>query len=450
MQQSHEPQNEGGEATSIPLVRRARAVAVDGVRSLALALVTAWAEPAGTRRTRTVRLPFRGPVEVELVVIGDLLLAVVLWGSSAASLQELNWEAGSPYSIGFTLLLAALSTAPLLLRWRWPLAAWRSALIGLLVAAVALQPLLAFPIELRGMVVYALCLYTVGLRTRREVALGAWLASMVAVVGIELLLVDAPFSTGRVALAGAVVAVPVLFGDNLRERREVRAQMADEKRRSEQERAARAVLEERSRIARELHDVVAHHMSVIAIQAEAAPMRGSPLPPDAKSDFAEIRQTALQALTETRRILGVLRQDDAQPDPNPQPGIDRLLDLTDSAASAGLDVTVSVEGHRRSIPAGVGVSVYRIVQEALSNVMRHAPRAAVAVEVTHTADPSGVSVRIENAPSPHQAARMPIDGAGHGLMGMRERAAMLGGDLTAEATDRGGFLVTAFFPLDDS
>jgi signal transduction histidine kinase len=214
-----------------------------------------------------------------------------------------------------------------------------------------------------------------------------------------------------------------------------------------EERSRRTVLEERTRIARELHDVVAHHMSVIAIQAEAAPYR-VPDPPDALvTSFAAIRENAVQALSELRRVLGVLRADGLEEsDPEqPQPTLARLDELVSNACAAGLAVDTTVTGVPQPLPHGVELSAFRILQEALSNAMRHAPGSHVLVEVAYVL--GGVGLRVMNGPP----GAPPVEGkpgTGHGVLGMRERASMLRGALEAGPTPDGGYQVTAFLPTD--
>jgi signal transduction histidine kinase len=240
-------------------------------------------------------------------------------------------------------------------------------------------------------------------------------------------------------------AVVLLAAGALAGRRETQRQLAAQQRISDTERTRRALLEERTRIARELHDVVAHHMSVIAIQAEAAPYRVPDPPEELARSFATIRTTATEGIRELRRVVGVLRAEGADDDPGPQPSLERLDELVASLEGAGLQVTVEVNGTPRSLPAGVELSAYRIVQEALSNAVRHAPGSQVRVELGYR--PAGLALRVVNGPA--RSAPLPSPGAGHGVLGMEERAAMLGGELTAEPRPEGGFAVTAFLPLPD-
>jgi signal transduction histidine kinase len=198
-------------------------------------------------------------------------------------------------------------------------------------------------------------------------------------------------------------------------------------------------------------------MSVIAIQAEAAPYKTADPPKELVESFAEIRTSALSGLNELRRVLGVLRSE--RPDISPQPGLHDLAGLLDSARSGGVTVTTSVSGTPRPIPEGVDLSAYRIVQEALSNAMRHAPGAAVQVHLHYGEAALVIEVR-NDASTPGNpagpAAREEPDkagrgyGSGQGIIGMRERATMLGGHLEARPTADGEFLVTAALPLGGS
>jgi signal transduction histidine kinase len=229
-----------------------------------------------------------------------------------------------------------------------------------------------------------------------------------------------------------------------------------ERRLVEQERrhsGERALFEERQRIARELHDVVAHHMSVIAIQAEAAPYKTADPPPELVESFAGIRTSALTGLAELRRVLGVLRTD--RPDTGPQPSLADLGALLDSARGGGLTVTAATSGDPAGVPEGVDLSAYRILQEALSNAMRHAPGSQVEVSVTYRAGHLELDIRNDAGRGNHadraretgESDRMDKVGSGHGLIGMRERAAMLGGTLNASPTRDGGFRIFAILPL---
>jgi len=232
---------------------------------------------------------------------------------------------------------------------------------------------------------------------------------------------------------------------SLRAMLDARHRLAEQRQVSAAERASRELLEERARIARELHDVVAHHMSVIAIQAEAAPYRVADPPAELARSFQAIRASAVAALTELRRVLGLLRAGADEPDgAGPQPTLAGLDDLVANGRGAGLAVRTTVSGPPRGLPPGLELSAYRIVQEALSNAMRHAPGAEVRIDIRYR--PESLTVDVANGPPRAPAAADPTGRVGHGLLGMRERAAMLGGAFTAGPRPDGGFGVTATLP----
>ncbi|MEU8432351.1 sensor histidine kinase [Streptomyces sp. NPDC029216] len=238
-----------------------------------------------------------------------------------------------------------------------------------------------------------------------------------------------------------------LLGYALRATRLARSQLVAQESLTEEERARRTLLEERSRIARELHDVVAHHMSVISIQAQVAPHLVENPSEELKENLAGIRENALEALTELRRVLGVLRSE--QPDDpanphHPQPTLAELDGLVDNVRGAGLEVTTEVAGVRRPLTPGVELTAYRIVQEALSNCLRHAPGSRVEVGIAY--GPRELHLCVANS-APTRSAP-PSPGAGHGLLGMRERAGMLGGELAAGPRPDGGYEVSAVLPMD--
>ena len=266
-------------------------------------------------------------------------------------------------------------------------------------------------------------------------------AAAVTVVGAGFL------EPGSVPEAVFLAVSPLLIGAVVRQRRSGERQLAEQELRHSGE---RALLEERQRIARELHDVVAHHMSVIAIQAEAAPYKTADPPPELVESFVDIRASALAGLSELRRVLGVLRT--GGQDTAPQPGLSELDALLDSARSGGVSVTVTRSGNPVTLPEGVDLSAYRIVQEALSNAMRHAPGShvqlhlayrpdALALEICNDAALKAVPVLVSSGD------RAAAGGGGHGLVGMRERTTMLGGSLDAGPTADGGFRVAAVLPV---
>ena len=207
-----------------------------------------------------------------------------------------------------------------------------------------------------------------------------------------------------------------------------------------QRQAEQATAAERARIARELHDIVAHHLSVIVLQAAGARASGKP----AGAPLEKIENSARQALAETRRLLGVLRDPDEETGLAPQPGIGDLDALAASVRAAGLPVNLVIDGDRAALPAAVDVSVYRIVQEALTNVLKHAGPARADVAIGCADDTVTIEVTDNGTGEPG-----PDPAGGHGLAGMRERAAVFGGELAAGPRPGGGFAVRARLPLGD-
>jgi signal transduction histidine kinase len=249
------------------------------------------------------------------------------------------------------------------------------------------------------------------------------------------------------AAATIVFTAVVIAVDNIGSRLRAQHALAVQTERAEDERARRAVLEERTRIARELHDVVAHHLSLIAVRAETAPYRLPGLPEPAQAEFGSLSEVAREALAEMRRLLGVLRHDQP-PDLAPQPELADLPSLVDTARQAGLSVEFSAAAALGHVPSDVGVCAYRIVQESLSNASQHAPGAAVTVSVGH--DCGAVLLRVANGPGGSAGPPVNGHGPGHGLTGMRERVALLGGSLSAGPAPDGGFVVSAVLPFGDT
>ncbi|WP_406278518.1 histidine kinase [Streptomyces sp. NBC_00191] len=342
----------------------------------------------------------------------------------------------SPRPVG--MVHAAL----LVLALRWPVPAWWLSLVMLPVFSLH-QPFSAY--EGWAWAVHAGLLFLIALRNPLRVMVETVLLSTVLLLGLQVLGGGiGPWRFVVIVLVMFALAVAAAIG--VRRTREVRTRLAEQESAIVQERARRTVLEERARIARELHDVVAHHMSVISIQADAAPYRVADPPKELVTALADIRAGALEGLVELRHLLGVLRSED-HPDSNapeaPQPTLERLDGLLAGVRTAGLDVTVVISAARRPLPEGVELSAFRIVQEALSNTLRHAPGATARVELTYSQD--ALHLRILNSPGLQTA--QPSPGAGHGVLGMRERAAMLGGELSAGPTPHGGYEVTALLPV---
>jgi signal transduction histidine kinase len=296
-----------------------------------------------------------------------------------------------------------------------------------------------------GIIAQALVLLLLALRVRPRAALAALAISFLA--GLACLSYADPRHEDNLGPTTLVLTAVTVIGVALRGRRVARTQLIEQEVVAGEERARRTLLEERNRIARELHDVVAHHMSVVSIQAQVARHLVENPSDELKENLAGIRENAVEALTELRRVLGVLRSEDPLPDGAryaPQPTLDRLDELVGNVRGAGLAVTVETTGEPRPLPPGVELSAFRIVQEALSNVLRHAPSARARVEIGYR--PDGLTLRVANT-APDRPAP-PARGPGHGLLGMRERVAMLGGELAAGPVPGSGYEVTAVLPAE--
>jgi signal transduction histidine kinase len=239
-----------------------------------------------------------------------------------------------------------------------------------------------------------------------------------------------------------VVVAAAALGDSRRQRGEALAERDETRQAMSDTLQDQAAMEERARIARDLHDVVAHHVSAIAVEAESARVTTEDLSDEGRAHFESIGQTARDALTEMRRLLGVLREDaSADAVRDPQPSLTQVNDLVETARAAGSPVTLTLEGAVVPLPTGVDLCAYRILQEALTNVRRHAPGAAVEVELEY--QPEALRLRVRD----HGPGAASEDPDGHGLLGMRERAIMVGGTLTAGPAEGGGFVVDAVLPI---
>jgi signal transduction histidine kinase len=343
------------------------------------------------------------------------------------------------------LVLAVPVVVPLPLAARYPMLAWRIGWLALLVTPLVPAHWWGGWPWGPGQILALLGAFGLaGIRQRRPELW--WMWALTLIPWWLWLAADVPNLDGPAA-ATIVFAAVAIAVDSLGSRLEARHALAVQTERAEEEQARRAVLEERTRIARELHDVVAHHMSLIAVRAETAPYRLPGLPEAAQAEFGSLSAAAREALTEMRRLLGVLRHD--QPVAlAPQPQLADLPALVDSARKAGLSIDLSVPVSLRQVPSGVGVCAYRIVQESLANASQHAPGAAVTVSVDH--DAGSVLLRVANGPGGEAGPSRGERGPGYGLTGMRERVALLGGSLSAAPAPDGGFVVSAVLPLGET
>jgi signal transduction histidine kinase len=358
---------------------------------------------------------------------------------------------------GLCLFLLAISTLPLVVRRRWPVTVFAVAWVALVAYSVIVYPG-AGPITGSMFSLYAVAAHA---RSRR-MAFYTLVVALGTALALPLVVPEKTSWSGTVGLYALLIAGWVL-GDNMRVRRANVAAVEERAARLERERDAeahRAVLQERARIARELHDVVAHSMSVMVVQAGAARRTLGRSPERATEALLQIERTGRGAMVEMRRLVGVLRDgaDDYSIAPDepaarqPQPGIGQVPTLIRRCREAGLDVDLTVDGTRRPLPSGVELVVYRVVQEALTNTMKHAGPAHADVILRYD-DDSVVLVVCDDgrgaAAAAAAAATADDEGSspGHGLTGMRERVALYGGDLNVGPRVGGGFEVRAELPL---
>jgi signal transduction histidine kinase len=332
--------------------------------------------------------------------------------------------------MGTAVLLGLWATVPVAFLPAHPVAATLAVTIANTVLIGGSEPPFA-----ASVLAELIALFWLGRSRSRKIALPFLLPFVVFALGKP-----DPAST----LLLVLMAAAVLVGAAVRDRGDAAAS-AEASRATADTLLEHAARGERARIARELHDVVAHHISMIAIQAETARLTTPGMPPDGAKRLLAIGDTARSALTEMRRLLGVLREDvgpvDTGIERRPQPGLEQLNALVDETrASGGAGTRLIVQGQVVPLDPGVQLTAYRIIQEALTNARRHAPGAAVDVELDYT--PVSLLVRVrDNGPGPDAS------GDGHGLLGMRERAAMVGGTLTVGRSPGGGFLVEAVLPI---
>jgi signal transduction histidine kinase len=342
----------------------------------------------------------------------------------------------SPDAVG--VVISALCPLALTWRRRFPLPVF-----GVVAVLAATDYFRGYPDH--GLAIsVAIALYTVASHCPRRTTLTVYITLMLflpVMFGIQ----DAgDLTAGDLISNFAIFGVAAAWGDRKQVRNAYLEQLelrAADQERDRLEEANRAVTAERARIARELHDVVAHAMSVIAVQSGVGAHVAETHPEQAKQILATINEASRDALTEMRRLLGVLREDPDSPgELAPAPGLSGLDELAARVSNAGVAVRVTCDGERNGIPPGVDLAAYRIVQEALTNVMKHAGPASVDVRVRY--EPDAVHLEVaDDGRGAAAAAPLAGSGGGHGLIGMRERAALYGGTLAAGARPGGGFRV---------
>ena len=391
--------------------------------------------------------------DVLLVLVVGLVQVLGCWASERIG-HSPDWR---PLDAWAYLLLAA-GPAVLVLRRRWPLGVLAVTLACGLVYAARTYP--EGPSQLA---VYP-ALWTVALTLPRRTAWLAATVTAVAVAAAELFLYGDTMFDGEPLYAAVTVFAAMWWGEAVRARRAYVAELRDRAERAERtrdEEARRRVDEERMRIARELHDVVSHTIGVISVQAGVAAHLLHRRPDKAADSLAAIRQASDEALGELHAMLGVLREadgDGGRAPLTPAPGLAELDVLVAQAAGAGVEVTVSLEAESRRLPSAVDLACYRVVQESLTNVVRHAGASRaevtvthhdgqVVVEVTDNGRAGSGGVRGGRAGPPDGPGNGNGAGSGQGILGMRERARALGGSLEAGPRPGGGFRVQATLPV---
>jgi len=338
------------------------------------------------------------------------------------------------------IIASLLWTLPLLLRRRFPFAA-PVFTFAVQAAASAADP--ALGVETTGLVALLLSFWVVGAENERGQAIAG------ALIGFASIAVVAELDV-RVSLENAVWgvilgSVACLIASALRRRGKRAAELEARASRlalERDERARAAVVAERTRIARDLHDLIAHSVSIMTVQAGAARLLLPGDPARAREPLLSVEETGREALAEMRRLFGIVRGDDGDAALAPQPGLARLDALVEQARKAGLPVEMAVEGERRMLSPGVDLTAYRIVQEALTNALKHAGPAYAQVTIRYGRQALDLEITNDGRPTGKD------EGTGHGLIGMRERVALYGGELEAGPREPSGYAVRARLPVE--
>jgi signal transduction histidine kinase len=380
-----------------------------------------------------------GPLGQDVLVAVASLVTVLV----CASVDD----KGPPIGIGHGAIAVA-TCAPLVVRSRWPLPVLAAVLAGTFASIATYDPNITIALP----VMFAL--YTVALTSDRRTTL--LLAVAIVPINVVMISLFSPYGVFAVeTLKNLGLAIlPLAIGSGKRDHRayvaaiEERAERAE---RTREEEALRRVGEERLRIARELHDVVAHAMVAINVQAGVATHLIDRRPESARGALEQIKRVSGEALSDLRATLGVLRQDDDAPAPTrPTQGLDALEELADGMRAAGVDVHVELSGDRCTVPSAIESALFRTVQEALTNVLRHSASRAATVRL----DVREASARVEvldDGPAQEvpvaAGGKLLTEGSGNGLRGMRERVAAVGGVVEAGPRAEGGWRVQALLPL---
>lgn len=368
--------------------------------------------------------------------------AWVAGAGTAALLVLTTMDLGQHYQLplGAALALGAARALTMALAWIRPTISLPGSLATATLTAAVSVPVSAdepWPWPVTSVFGHSIVLAVVAARgASRKTVAGWWVATqLTGVVGMLL----APERGSWVGLLTMAVLslVAVVIGDLQRSRAEARQQLVEQEALTEAERAERALWQERARIARELHDVVAHHLSVVVVRADSAPHRLQALPEEVQKEFAGIAEEARSSLTEMRRALRLLRSEPGELEP--QPGLEDLPGLVARARQAG--ASIELDAATEEVDPAVGLTAYRVVQESISNAVRHAPGASITVAVRQ--DQGELRVTVSNT----KGSSTTKSGAGQGLLGMRERVSLVDGTVRAESTPDGGFVVEAVVPV---
>ncbi|MEU9226563.1 histidine kinase [Streptomyces massasporeus] len=381
------------------------------------------------------------PLAMDAVLAAAVLVCMVA-GSfvEPRHRDSVNWVLRTPDLL--SLLLMTLGAAALVFRRRAPMAVL--ALTGTLSVIESVTGDPRTPVAMSAVI----ALYTVASTTDRPTTWRVGLLTMTVLTGAAMAAGPLPWYAQENLGIFAWTGIGATAGDAVRSRRafvQAIRERAERAERTREEEARRRVAEERLRIARDLHDVVAHHIALVNVQAGVAAHVMDKRPDQAKEALAHVREASRSALNELRATVGLLRQSgDPEAPTEPAPGLDRLDELTGTFRSAGLHVEVARADHGTTLPAAVDLAAYRIIQEALTNVQKHAgPQAKAEVSVVHV----GPNVEITVLDDGSGENETQGSGGGHGLLGMRERVSALRGTLTTGPRYGGGFRVHAILPL---
>lgn len=381
-------------------------------------------------------------------------IKVVLAVSWLGVLAGMTYGAWARYlggdSLPLVLLLLALQIAPPLLVVRYPLTAVRLAAVGMAAGIVAiafpapyLEPdgprLSDWPLQTQVLPYLPVLAMTLA-RTKAKQGLGISIITVLLATGVGI--AQFPRVGGKTLVWSLIVAgVTILAGYGMQQRRQALAQADTAERAAVEERAKRTALQERALIARELHDIIGHHLSLIALRTDSARYRIPDVNEAAAEEFRALGEAAREALDEARRLVGVLRDNDTEPEHEPQPGLADIPALIDGCRASGIEVRSRISGGD-DVPGTIGLAAFRILQEALSNAARHSPGSAVDVVVQRG---DVLEILVENGPPARPTT--PSSGDGTGLAGIAERVTLIGGSCETGPRPDGGFRVAVALEL---